>query len=138
MADEFRIVDEALDPRGVVDAVRAPECGAIATFLGTVRGTSGGRRVLYLDYEVHESMALKQFALLADGLRAAHEVRGVAIHHRRGRVEVGATSVAIAVAAPRRRAALAACAAAIERLKKDIPIWKKEVFPDGHRWVEGS
>lgn len=138
MADEFRILDGELDPRAVVEAVRTPDCGAIATFLGTVRGTNDGRRVLHLDYEVHESMALRQFALLAEALRAGHAVHSVAIHHRRGRVEVGNLSVAIAVAAPRRRPALAACAAAIERLKRDVPIWKKEVFPDGHRWVEGS
>jgi len=138
MADDFRILDEELEPHAVVEAVRAPGCGAIATFLGTVRDTNDGRRVLYLEYEVHESMALRQFARLAAALRAEHEVHGVAIHHRRGRVEVGGPSVAIAVAAPRRRPALAACAAAIERLKKDVPIWKKEVFPDGHRWVEGS
>ncbi|MFQ5844581.1 MAG: molybdenum cofactor biosynthesis protein MoaE, partial [Planctomycetota bacterium] len=71
-------------------------------------------------------------------LVAGHGVKQVAIHHRRGRVEVGGVTIAIAVSAERRASALGACAEAIERLKKDVPIWKKEVFPDGHRWVEGS
>jgi len=135
--DDFRIVDSELDPSPAFEAVRDPACGAIATFLGTVRGEHEGRKVLHLEYETQESMALKQFGKLAAGLRE----RGawhVAIHHRRGRVPVGGVSVAIAVSAPRRRDALLACAAAIERLKKDVPIWKKEVYPDGHLWREGS
>jgi len=134
----FRIQDEPLDPAASFEAVRDDACGAIATFVGTVRGYSDGKKVLRLEYEVHESMALRQFERLADALRTTHEVRNVSIHHRRGVVEVGGVSVAIAVSAPRRRNALQACAEAIERLKRDVPIWKKEVFPDGHRWVEGS
>jgi molybdopterin synthase catalytic subunit len=130
-------VDTELDPSPAFAAVRDPRCGAIATFVGTARGENEGRRVLHLEYEVQESMALRQFARLAAALRdrgAWH----VAIHHRRGRVEVGGASVAIAVSSPRRRSALEACAEAIERLKKDVPIWKKEVYPDGHLWREGS
>ena len=137
--DDFRIRSEEVDPSAASLAVRDPACGAVATFLGTVRGNSDGRGVLRLEYEVHESMALRQFEHLAAALREAHAVRHVAIHHRRGPVDVGGVSVAIAVSAPRRRDALAACAQAIERLKRDIPIWKKEIFLDGgHRWVEGS
>jgi molybdopterin synthase catalytic subunit len=84
-------------------------------------------------------MALAQFARIAGVLRAEHGVRHVAIDHRRGAVDVGGLSVAIAVAAPRRTSALAACAAAIEALKRDVPIWKREAFADGtHRWVQGS
>ena len=138
MSDSFRIVDSSLDPGEVLQAVRDPACGAVASFVGTVRGTSDGKKVLHLEYEVHETMALRQFELLAARLREAHGVAHVAIHHRRGKVEVGGVSVAIAVSAPHRKPALAACAEAIERLKKDVPIWKKEVFPDGHRWKEGS
>lgn len=135
---DFAIRDGALDPAAVLNAVADPSCGAIASFIGTVRGRNDGKEVLHLEYEVQEPMALKQFAAMAEDLRRAHGVQRVAIHHRRGRVEVGEPSVAIAVSAERRRSALAACAEAIERLKKDVPIWKKEVFPDGHRWVEGS
>lgn len=138
MSDSFRIRDEAFEPADAFAAVRDPACGAVATFVGTVRGASDGREVLRLEYEVHESMALRQFERMAEALRAAHAVAHVAIHHRRGTVPVGGVSVAIAVAAPRRKDALAACAEAIERLKRDVPIWKKEVYPDGHRWMEGS
>jgi molybdopterin synthase catalytic subunit len=134
----FVIRDGPFDPGEAFEEVRDPECGAIATFVGTVRSTNDGRRVLHLEYEVHETMALRQLTLLAEELRRGHGVRHVAIHHRRGRVEVGGVSVAIAVSAVRRRDALAACAQAIERLKRDVPIWKKEVYPDGHRWMEGS
>jgi len=136
--DPFAILDGDVDPDAVVALVRDPECGAVATFLGTVRGTSEGRIVLRLEYEVLEEMALEQFAHFADELRARFAVKRVAIHHRRGIVPVGGVSVAIAVSAPRRGDALQACAAAIESLKRDAPIWKKEVYPDGHRWVLGS
>lgn len=134
----FRIHDGDLDPAPVLEAVRDPAAGAIATFVGTVRGQSDGKEVSYLEYEVQESMALKQFRRMADRLKHDHGVRHVAIHHRRGRVAVGGISVTIAVSASRRKNALAACAAAIEALKRDVPIWKKEVYPDGHRWMEGS
>lgn len=135
--DDFVIADTELDPSKAFEAVRDPRCGAIATFLGTVRGESAGKKVLYLEYEVHESMAMKQFARLAEALREKGAWH-VAIHHRKGRVEVSGVSLAIAVSAPRRAHALEACAAAIERLKRDVPIWKKEVYPDGHLWREGS
>jgi molybdopterin synthase catalytic subunit len=131
-------VDTELDPSPAYAAVRDPLCGAIASFVGTARAESGGEAVLRLEYEVHETMALKQFARLAQALRERYGVWHVAIHHRRGPVPPGGASVAIAVAAPRRRPALDACADAIERLKHDIPIWKKEVYRNGHRWMEGS
>ncbi len=134
----FRILGDVLDPAAVLAAVKDPACGALATFVGAVRGTTDGREVRYLEYEVAESMALKQFALMAEELKHEHDVHHVAIHHRRGRVEVGGISVAIAVSAPRRSNALAACAEAIEMLKRDVPIWKKEVYSDGHKWMEGS
>ncbi|MHC4971456.1 MAG: molybdenum cofactor biosynthesis protein MoaE [Planctomycetota bacterium] len=134
----FRIVDEPLDPAPAFAAVRDPACGAVATFVGTVRGTSAGKEVLRLEYEVLESMALRQFEKMAGEFQRKHGVRHVAIHHRRGAVEVGGVSVVIAVSAERRRSALIACAEAIEILKKDVPIWKKEVYPDGHHWMEGS
>ena len=134
----FQILDTDLDPAPVLAAVKDPACGAIATFVGTVRGHNDGKEVRYLEYEVQESMALKQFERMAEDLKREHDIHHVAIHHRRGRVDVGGVSVAIAVSAPRRNNALAACAEAIESLKRDVPIWKKEVYPDGHTWMEGS
>jgi len=134
----YRIVEGDLDPGAALAAVKDPSCGAVAAFVGTVRGERDGRRVLRLEYEVLEPLALAEFARIGEALRARHGVAGVAILHRRGVVPVGGVSVAIAVAAPHRAAALAACAEAIERLKRDAAIWKKEVYPDGHRWLEGS
>jgi molybdopterin synthase catalytic subunit len=135
----FRIVDGALDPSEVFAEVRDPLCGAIATFVGTVRGRShDGKAVVRLEYEVQESMALRQLEHMAEELKEEYGVHHVAIHHRRGVVSVGGVSVAIAVSAPRRRDALDACAAAIEVLKRKVPIWKKEVYEDGHVWMEGS
>lgn len=134
----LKVSGEPLDPAEAVREVSDPACGAIATFLGTARDHAEGRAVLRLEYEILESMALRQFRRIAEGLVARHGVRHVAIHHRRGAVEPGGISVVIAVSAERRRPALAACAEAIEILKKDAPIWKREVFPDGHRWVQGS
>ncbi|MGQ0613116.1 MAG: molybdopterin synthase catalytic subunit [Planctomycetaceae bacterium] len=134
----MRILEDELDPAAVLAAVRDPACGALATFVGTVRGERDGRRVLRLEYEVLETLALAEFGRIAAALRARHGVRGVAIHHRRGTVPVGGVSVAIAVSAPHRAGALAACAEAIELLKRDAAIWKKEVYPDGHAWLEGS
>lgn len=127
-----------LDPAAAVEAVRDPSCGAVATFLGTVRARSDGRDVLRLEYEVHESMAKRQLEKLVERLRVARGITRAAILHRSGVVEVGGISVVIAVSAERRRDALAACAEAIEFLKADVPIWKKEVFTDGERWVQGS
>jgi len=135
----FRIVDGELDAGAALDAVRDPACGAVASFVGTVRGENDGREVLRLEYEVHESMALRQFERLDEDLRTRFGVARLAVHHRRGVVPVGGVSVTLAVSAARRGPALDACRAAIERLKADVPIWKKEVFADGtHRWVEGS
>ena len=138
MRSSFAILPDELDPAPVLAAVRDPACGAVASFLGTVRATNAGKTVVYLEYEVQESMALRQLERMAEALRDRHGVSHVAVHHRRGRVPAGGLSVVIAVSAPRRRSALGACAEAIEWLKKDVPIWKKEVYPDGHRWMEGS
>ena len=135
----FRIVDSELIPQHAALLVQDPECGAIASFVGTVRATSGAREVDALEYEVHESMALRQFDKLATTLREKHGVHHVAIDHRRGFVRVGGISVVIAVSAPHRAGALAACAEAIEILKADVPIWKKEIYTDGEsEWVQGS
>lgn len=138
MTDRYLVSGDPLDPARAVEAVSDPACGAIATFLGTARNRADGKTVLRLEYEVLESMALRQFERIGQILRERHAVAHVAIHHRRGTVEPGGISVVVAVSAERRQAALAACADGIEMLKKQAPIWKREVFPDGDRWVQGS
>lgn len=134
----YRILDKDLIPQHAPLLVQDRDCGAIATFIGTVRGTNKGREVTHLEYEVHEPMALEQFAKMETSLREKHGIYHLAIDHRKGRVPVGGISVVIAVSSPHREASLAACAEAIEFLKADVPIWKKECFHDGHEWRTGS
>src|SRR5262249_20731867 len=112
-----------------------PEAGAVATFVGTVRRRSRDRDVLHLEYEAFEEMAEPMLAQLADELTEKHGICRVAIHHRVGRVEIVEASVAIAVSAPPRAAALAACDEAIDTLKETIPLWKKEVYSGGEEWI---
>jgi MoaE-MoaD fusion protein len=131
----FRLTDRQIDPKAVVEEVADPRAGAIATFIGTTRVESRGRTVHFLDYEAYGGMAEKVMAELADELKAGHELCEVAITHRVGRVEIGEISVAIAVSAPHRAAALAACAEAIDTLKETVPLWKKEVYEGGEEWI---
>jgi molybdopterin synthase catalytic subunit len=112
--------------------------GAIVTFLGLVRNHNQGRRVLYLEYEAYEPLALKAFARISG---EAHETwKGVrlALHHRTGRLEIGEASVAIVAASPHRGDAYAACRYVIERVKQIAPVWKREYFDGGDVWIEGA
>jgi MoaE-MoaD fusion protein len=131
----FRLSEEPLDLAAVVAEVADERAGAIATFLGTIRVQSRSRTVLYLDYEAYEGMAEQVMEEISEGLRLRYDVCEVAIHHRVGRVGIGETSVAIAVSAPHRRDALAACKDAIDTLKERVPLWKKEVYEGGEEWI---
>jgi molybdopterin synthase catalytic subunit len=131
----FLLSDEPLSLDRVVDEVRTEQAGAIATFTGTTRVHSRGRDVEFLDYEAYEGMAEKTMTEIAEGLKARYELCDVAIHHRIGRVGIGDTSVVIAVSAPHRADALAACKDAIDELKERVPLWKKEVYAGGEEWI---
>ena len=131
----FRLSEEPLDPAAVIREASDPRAGGIATFVGTTRAESRGRTVHYLDYEAYGGMAEKVMAELAAELKAKHELCEVAIAHRIGRVDVGEISVVIAVSAPHRAAALAACKEAIDTLKTTVPLWKKEVYEGGEEWI---
>jgi MoaE-MoaD fusion protein len=131
----FRLSEEPLSLDRVVDEVRDDQAGAIATFTGTTRIQSRGRTVTHLDYEAYEGMAEQVMAEIATGLEARYELIAVAIHHRVGRVGIGETSVVIAVSAPHRQDALAACKEAIDELKELVPLWKKEVYEGGAEWI---
>jgi molybdopterin synthase catalytic subunit/molybdopterin converting factor small subunit len=135
----FRISAAPLEVDAAVAEAASDEAGAVAAFVGTVRRSSRGRDVLYLEYEAFEEMAEPMLARLADELTAKHGLSKVAIHHRVGRVEIGEASVVIAVSAAHRAAALDACREAIDTLKTTIPLWKKEVYTGGEEWVgQGS
>jgi molybdopterin synthase catalytic subunit len=132
---DFRLAAEPLSVEDVVGEVRDDAAGAIATFVGTTRAHSRGRDVLHLEYEAYEGMAEQVMANLATELTQRHDLCKVAIHHRIGRVDIGGTSVVIAVSAPHRAAALEACADAIEELKVSVPLWKKETYVGGEEWI---
>jgi molybdopterin synthase catalytic subunit len=131
----FLLSEEPLSLDRVVDEVRADEAGAIATFTGTTRVRSRGRTVTHLDYEAYEGMAERVMEEIAAALRERYDLTGIAIHHRVGRVSIGETSVVIAVSAPHRGDALAACKDAIDELKERVPLWKKEVYEGGEEWI---
>jgi molybdopterin synthase catalytic subunit/molybdopterin converting factor small subunit len=131
----FLLSDQPLSLDRVVHEVATDEAGAIATFSGTARRHSRGRVVEYLDYEAYEGMAEEMMTRLANDLRSRYDLQGVAIHHRVGRVGLGEPSVVIAVSAAHRADALAACRDAIDILKTDVPLWKKEVYQGGEEWI---
>jgi MoaE-MoaD fusion protein len=131
----FRLTEQPIDVDAVITEVADERAGAIATFLGTTRAQSRGRNVVHLEYEAYEGMAEQVMEDLAATLKENHELCEVAITHRIGRVGIGETSVAIAVSAPHRHAALAACQEAIDTLKETVPLWKKEVYEGGEEWI---
>jgi molybdopterin synthase catalytic subunit len=136
---DFRLSADPLSVDTAVTEVRDDRAGAIATFIGTTRAQSRGREVIHLEYEAYEGMAEQVMAELAAKLVQRHELCKVAIHHRVGLVEIGQTSVVIAVSAPHRAAALAACKQAIDELKVSVPLWKKETYVGGEEWIgQGS
>jgi MoaE-MoaD fusion protein len=131
----YRLSAEPLAVEEAVAEVRSDDAGAVATFVGTTRRRSRDREVVYLEYEAYEGMAEKVMEDLAGELKHRHDLCEVAIHHRIGRVDVGESSVVIAVSAPHRAAALAACREAIDELKVSVPLWKKEVYEGGEEWI---
>jgi molybdopterin synthase catalytic subunit len=131
----FRLSESPLSVEDAVAEVRTDDAGAIATFVGTTRKRSRDREVLHLEYEAYEGMAENVMAALAEELTRRHDLCAVAIHHRVGRVDIGETSVVIAVSAPHRAAALAACREAIDELKVSVPLWKKELYVGGEEWI---
>jgi MoaE-MoaD fusion protein len=137
-AGKALVVREKIDSEGVARALKRPEDGAVLVFDGIVRNNTRGRQTLFLEYEAYEEMALQQLEGLAQQAINDFKVRDVAIVHRLGRLEIGQTSVLIAVASAHRAAAFEACRWIIDTLKKTVPIWKKEHFEDGAVWADGE
>jgi molybdopterin synthase catalytic subunit/molybdopterin converting factor small subunit len=132
------LVKEPIDSASLAAQVKHGEDGAVVVFDGIVRNNTRGRRTLFLFYEAYEEMALRQMRALAEEAVAVHGVRQVAMVHRLGRLEVGETSVLIAVSSAHRAQAFEACRWLIDTLKKTVPIWKKEHFEDGAVWADGE
>jgi len=134
----IRIQAGPIDLSAVAAEVGGDGDGAIALFLGTVRNVNAGQRVLFLEYEAYTPMAEREMERIAAETTARFGVTRVAMIHRVGHVEIGEASVAIAVAAPHRAAAMDACRFVIDTLKTSVPIWKREHFADGAIWIEGA
>lgn len=134
----FCLTRHAIDTHAVVARLQTGAEGAVVTFEGTVRNNTKGRSTLCLDYDCYEPMALKMIAQIGREIAGSYAVERVAMVHRLGRMLVGETSVVVIVTAPHRRPAFEAALEGINRLKKLVPIWKKEHFVDGEVWVEGE
>ncbi|MGH9573495.1 MAG: molybdopterin converting factor subunit 1 [Candidatus Acidiferrales bacterium] len=137
-ADVFRLVRKSIDMQEIVDALKAPEDGALVVFDGFVRDNFKGQQTLYLEYEAYEAMAWAKIREIGGQIRQKFPIRRLVIVHRLGRLEVGETSVLIAVVSAHRAAAFDACRYAIDTLKRTVPIWKKEFFVGGAVWAEGE
>ena len=129
---------EPIDQARILADIKHPEDGAISVFDGIVRDNTRGRKTLYLIYEAYEAMALQQMERLCADAKERFTIREVRIVHRLGRLEIGETSVFIAVASAHRAAAMDACRFLIDTLKRTVPIWKKEYFDDGAVWADGE
>src|SRR5438309_11267803 len=126
-----RLTTEPIDHADLTEQARRPGCGAVVTFLGTVRDLTGGRETVALDYEAYPAMAEKKMAEIEQATRARWPVGELLLVHRLGRLDVGDVSVALAVSCPHRAEAFDACRYAIEELKKVVPIWKHVSWADG-------
>ncbi|HXQ27277.1 MAG TPA: molybdenum cofactor biosynthesis protein MoaE [Candidatus Acidoferrales bacterium] len=136
--DIFQLVREPIRPREIIEGLKAPEDGAVVVFDGFVRNNFKGRQTLYLEYEAYEPMAYAKMREIGAEIRAKFPIHRLAIVHRLGRLEIGETSVWIAVSSPHRGAAFDACRYAIDTLKRSVPIWKKEFFVGGAVWADGE
>jgi molybdopterin converting factor subunit 1 len=138
LGELYQITRDPIDAQKISRELLRPEDGAICVFEGVVRNNSKGKRTLHLVYEGYESMALKKLEEIGIFVRQAWDIGCIAIVHRLGHLDIGETSVAVIVTSAHRRAAFDACHYAIDKLKKVVPIWKKEFFEDGEVWIEGQ
>lgn len=135
---KLAVTEDPLDAEALVRAVRQDESGAVVLFYGVARNNSEGRRVRALEYEAHESLAEKKLREVADDVRRRFSITDIGVLHRTGHLEIGETSLLVAVAAPHRQEAFEAAQYAVDRIKAIVPIWKKEIWEDGGgAWVAG-
>jgi molybdopterin synthase catalytic subunit len=134
----FLLTPAVLDVAAAIREVSSSGAGAVDVFIGTVRDTNDGRRVLYLEYEAYEPLAIKTLQQIGDEARARWPAVELAVHHRTGRLAIGDASVVIAAGAAHRADAFSATRYAIERVKQIVPIWKHEHFEGGATWIEGA
>ena len=135
MKIDIQIKDISLDPQEAINFVTNEGAGGIAVFIGTVRNQTKGKKVLKLDFESYQPMAIAEMRKIAQKAAEKWPIQNIAIHHRVGSLLIEEIAVVIAVATPHRKAAFEACEFAIDTLKETVPIWKKEFFEDGEVWV---
>lgn len=135
---EIILSDKNLSEQNCLDFVKTDDSGGIVVFVGTVRNQTKGKRVLRLDFEAYEPMAISEMRKIAVQAIEKFSLKKIAIHHRVGMLEIGEIPVIIAVSAAHRGAAFDACEFAIDTLKETVPIWKKEIFEDGEVWVSAT
>jgi len=135
---EIILSDKTLNEQACLDFVKNDDSGGIVTFVGTVRNQTKGKRVLRLDFEAYEPMAVSEMRKIAEQALEKFSLKKIAIYHRVGNLEIGEVPVVIAASAAHRGAAFDACEYAIDMLKETVPIWKKEIFEDGEVWVSAT
>jgi molybdopterin synthase catalytic subunit len=134
----FRVTESAIEPAPLVEAVRSNESGAVALFYGVARNNSEGRPVVALEYDAYPSMAERKLREVAEEVATRWPITGIGVLHRTGRLEIGETSLLVAVSSPHRAEAFEACHFAVDRIKQIVPIWKKEIWESGEgEWVPG-
>jgi molybdopterin converting factor subunit 1 len=134
----FALTRDPIDAAALARQILRGEDGAVVTFEGVTRNNTKGRPTRYLDYECYEPMALKTMAEIGEEIGRTHQISRIAMVHRLGRIEIGETSVVVIAAAPHRRPAFEASLEGINKLKRLVPVWKKEYFEDGDVWVDGE
>ena len=131
----IKLSSHPLDIQSCMHWVQAPEAGGISLFIGTVREFTNGKRVISLEFEAYEHMAVKEMTIIAEAAKRKWEVNKIALHHRTGLLSVGDIPVVIAVSSAHRAASFDACRYIIDTLKETVPIWKKEIYENGETWV---
>nr|WP_282198200.1 molybdenum cofactor biosynthesis protein MoaE [Collibacillus ludicampi] len=131
----FAITHEVIDVQHLIESVKDRNCGAVCTFMGTVRELTDGKKTLYLEYETYQEMAEKMLEEIGNEVLEKFQCSKIAMVHRVGRLDIEEVAVAIAVSAPHRKASFEGCRYAIDRIKEFVPIWKKEYGEDGANWV---
>ncbi len=131
----IQITYDELNPEIVTQSTMQDTNGAVVTFLGTTRDTFEGKNVIHLEYEAYETMAIQKLHEISDETKLKYNLSDISISHRIGTVGVGEISLIVAVASPHRAEAFKACNDLVDRLKEVVPIWKKEIYSDGSRWV---
>jgi molybdopterin synthase catalytic subunit len=135
---DIQLTGNVLSADDCTTFVMAPQAGGLVTFIGTVRNQTKGQKVIKLEFEAYEKMAISELTKIANSAIENYDIFKISIHHRVGSLEVGEIPVIIAVSAAHRKAAFDACQFAIDTLKKTVPIWKKEFFEDGQMWVSAT